>query len=73
MPGGDSTGHWYGLLGIYEHGAQEQALWNTQHPIACPYDGEPLRPGPNGEWYCPFAGDYEYPRDGIIQPGPAPD
>lgn len=34
-------------------------------PVACPNDGEPLRPGPAAEMgvlYCPFDG-FQYPRD----------
>lgn len=27
---------------------------DERRPSACPNDGEPLRTGPHGEWFCPF-------------------
>jgi len=39
--------------------------YRTVPPVACPNDGEPLRPGPSahtGVLYCPW-GDFQYPRD----------
>lgn len=35
----------------------------SQPPTACPYDGNPLKTGPNNVLYCDM-GDYEWPRDG---------
>lgn len=39
--------------------------YDTTLPMACPYDGTPLREGPPnkpGVLYCPN-GDFHYPRD----------
>lgn len=34
----------------------------SEPPLACPFDGEPLRESPNGTGrYCPL-GDYDWPR-----------
>lgn len=48
-----------GLLALLEASYAELATahaeW-TDNPVACPNDGEPLRPGPDGEPYCPFDG-----------------
>lgn len=53
---------WEQLLQIQEENrafAEEDA---TSPPVACPYDGTPLEPGPRGELHC-SSGDYEWPRD----------
>ena len=34
----------------------------SQPPAACPNDGEPLRPAPNGGLHCPYDG-WQWPRD----------
>lgn len=33
----------------------------TEPPMACPYDGEPLDPAPDGGLHCPFDG-YRWPQ-----------
>lgn len=47
----------------------EQSQYATYYksipPVACPFDGEPLRQGPAAEMgilFCPW-GDFQYPRD----------
>lgn len=47
---------WYGLLGIYQEAADEVLSGRDIERQVCPNDGEPLRPGPRGELYCPFDG-----------------
>jgi hypothetical protein len=55
---------WYQLSSI----AAEAAAWKlrerTEPPLACPYDGEPLRDTPRsqpGGLYCPL-GNYRWPQ-----------
>lgn len=53
---------WEQLLQIRDENrafAEEAA---NDPPVACPHDGTPLEPGPNGELHC-SSGDYEWPRD----------
>lgn len=47
---------WQQLLDIYKEAADEVRVQQTQRPVACPNDGEPLRSGPDGKLYCPFDG-----------------
>lgn len=56
---------WQQLLNIRKEARVEAEYWANRPPIACPNDGEPLRPGPAGSentLFCPN-GDYYYPRD----------
>ena len=46
---------WYQLADIYREAA-ELAQFDRDNPIACPNDGEPLRPGPDGQLFCPSDG-----------------
>lgn len=55
----------YDLLATLQQQAQLKEYYDTQPPVACPNDGEPLREGPPeqpGVLYCPFDG-WQYPRD----------
>jgi len=54
---------WYSLLAIAQEAADIRRESETRPPLACPFDGEPLESGADGELHCPW-GDYEYPRDG---------
>jgi hypothetical protein len=54
---------WEQLLDIQREAVELAAAELAADPQACPNDGEPLRPGPAGELFCPFDG-YQYPRDG---------
>lgn len=45
--------------------AQYAAYYKSQIPVACPFDGTPLKQGPSqesGVWFCPN-GDFYYPDD----------
>jgi hypothetical protein len=53
---------WESLIAVYRQAAEDRRQLDQQPPLACPNDGEPLQPGPQGQLHCP-AGDYEYPRD----------
>jgi hypothetical protein len=55
-PAGASTGGGWGSL--YALNAEVRQILREEAarpPVACPNDGEPLRTGPRGELYCPFA------------------
>lgn len=61
--GGGVTG--YDLLSTLKEQAAFQQYYDTQPPVACPNDGQPLIPGPPeqpGILYCTFDG-WQYPRD----------
>jgi hypothetical protein len=47
---------WYGLLDIIHTSEIEREYYRNRTPVACPNDGEPLRAGPEGEWFCPYDG-----------------
>lgn len=49
---------WWGLYSIEQENRQYRAE-AKEAPVACPYDGEPLLPGPHGGLYCPW-GNYRY-------------
>jgi len=61
------AGNWRAVLGYIAEAAEVDRLDFTTPPVVCPYDQVPLREGPGNVLFCPFAGDYEYPRDGIIK------
>lgn len=54
---------WWQLLSILEEVADYARQEQTDPPVACPFDGEPLKSAPHGSGglYCPF-GDYEWPQ-----------
>lgn len=58
-------GSWYGLLSILEEAAGYVEDEKNTPPLACPYDGEPLRSGPDDVLFCAW-GNYMWPRDGRI-------
>ena len=70
------TGSWWGLHSVFEQSRQEFEAFLSNPPLACPNDGEPLRPPPNTaagagmELYCPFDG-WQYPRDYVRPHRPA--
>lgn len=52
---------WEQLLSIF---AEAEAYVRDEQdtpPSACPFDGEPLSPAPDGGLFCKL-GNYEYPR-----------
>lgn len=56
---------WEQLLSVYKIDAAQRAYWNNQPPRACPNDGTPLQPSPEGydsTLFCPHDG-WQYPRD----------
>lgn len=53
---------WWQLVSIKREATQYVEYEKTQPPLACPYDGEPLKETPRGGGlYCPL-GNYEWPR-----------
>lgn len=56
VPAAPVQGSWYGLIDILREGAELYREEAARVPAACPDCGEPLRPGPNSESYCPFDG-----------------
>lgn len=54
---------WYQLLDVRVEAAAWQLKERTEPPLACPFDGEPLRSMPGGGvgLYCPYDG-YEWPK-----------
>lgn len=58
-------GSWWQLDSILKDQAAYADYYRSQPPVACPFDGEPLKSGPPsqpGHLYCPN-GDFRYPRD----------
>lgn len=61
-------GGWWQLHSIFEYAKQEREFWDSQPPMACPRDGEPLQPAPPSdsgssvELFCRFDG-FRYPED----------
>jgi len=56
---------WYQLDNVLKEQAEYVQFYRAEPPMACPNDGEPLRPGPLTEpdvLYCRFDG-WTYPRD----------
>jgi hypothetical protein len=59
---------WWGLDTVLKQSREEFQAYVSRPPVACPNDGEPLRPPPatpsaSGiELYCPYDG-WRYPRD----------
>ncbi len=62
------TGSWWGLDSVLKESREEFEAFISRPPLACPVDGEPLRPPPGTpsgsgiELYCPYCG-WQYPRD----------
>lgn len=54
---------WETLIGMIREGEEIDAEAHGKVPVECPYDYTPLKEGPGGVLFCPWAGDYEYPRD----------
>lgn len=59
---------WEQLRDIVASDAAERAFWDSQPPRACPNDGTPLLPAPDGSLKCSHDG-WEYPRDWVRGPG----
>lgn len=45
---------WDQLVSILREHRENVAAERAADPVACPNDGEPLLPGPDGGLYCPF-------------------
>lgn len=58
---------WEQLLTIQAEAAELDRQEAQQPPTHCPTHQIPLQPAPGNALFCPFAGDYEYPRDGNIK------
>lgn len=52
---------WEQLLSIAREAADELRAERSAPPQACPNDGEPLLPGPQGGLFCKFDG-YRWPE-----------
>lgn len=54
---------WYQLPSIKAEAVAWKVKERTEPPLACPYDGEPLRSMPGGGvgLYCPL-GNYQWPK-----------
>ena len=59
-------GSWWGLVDILSEARDIDRQAATEVPTVCPYDNTTLVTGPNGKLHCPWAGDYTYPDDGIV-------
>lgn len=59
-------GSWWGLVDILNEARDIDRTDQTEVPTVCPYDLTPLRTSPDGKLFCPWAGDYTYPDDGIV-------
>jgi hypothetical protein len=49
------------MLSIVTEAVGYQERERTDPPLACPFDGEPLRSSPDGGLFC-LLGNYEWPR-----------
>lgn len=56
VPTAAPQGSWYGLTSIIREAIDLYTEERSRTPEACPDCGEPLRPGPRGELFCPFDG-----------------
>jgi hypothetical protein len=52
---------WYGLLTTLLQREQVKLAEQSVPPRACPHDGEPLQPRPDGGLHCPFDG-WQWPE-----------
>lgn len=57
---------WWQLVGIIEEARDLDRQAQSTPPTVCPYDGTTLKSTPDGKLFCPWAGDYTYPDDGIV-------
>lgn len=56
---------WEQLLSIRDAAITEGEGWRASPPPACPNDGEPLRPGPDGVLFC-ISDGWQWPRDEMM-------
>lgn len=57
---------WWKLVGIIDEARELDRQAKAKVPVVCPYDFTTLVSGPGGKLHCPWAGDYTYPDDGIV-------
>lgn len=57
---------WQQLVGIIEEARDLDRIHDTRTPTSCPYDHTTLKSTPDGKLFCPWAGDYTWPDDGLI-------
>lgn len=57
-------GSWQQLISILRDARDQARVEATRVPVACPNDGTPLTPSPDGGLFCKFDG-WAYPRDWI--------
>jgi len=47
---------YYDLIGIYKEAQDLQQEFDSQPPLCCPNDAQPLDKGPNGILFCKWDG-----------------
>lgn len=57
---------WRQILTIIDEAREIDRQDAMGPPSVCPYDLVPLRSTPDGKLFCPWAGDYTYPDDGLV-------
>lgn len=57
---------WTQLLGILQEARDLDQAHQSRIPTTCPYDDTPLKPTQDGKLFCPWAGDYTWPDDGLV-------
>lgn len=56
---------WEQLVSIAAEAVTYVQKEKSEPPQACPFDGEPLDPAPDGGLFCPL-GNYSWPRQARI-------
>jgi hypothetical protein len=57
---------WQALVDMLAEAREIDQEVATRVPTVCPYDFTTLKTSPDGKLFCPWAGDYTYPDDGIV-------
>lgn len=60
------SGGWQSLISVIREAGDSARDESVRIPIACPNDGQPLEPGPNGERFCRFDG-WQWPEEGVVR------
>lgn len=57
---------WQQLVGIIDEARDLDKANLVKTPVVCPYDYTALKSAPDGTLFCPWAGDYTWPDDGVV-------
>lgn len=57
---------WQQLVGILTEARDLDRKSKIGPPTVCPYDFTTLKSTPDGKLFCPWAGDYTWPDDGLV-------